>query len=257
MRRPFCARAHVGILPTRLSELDNQGYIQSLNSPRYQLALQYLKERNFWPDLGFDHSLDCEYLDNFCHVNVRGQHKFFRPSACVKFPLRQASSPFSGADCLTSYHGTPSSNISSILAFGLLPAGESIGGISVVKRNGEALGPGVYTSPSPLYAQLYAPIEIWRGYFVQTVLMVRQPARDLVTYQDEGCSSCSLIGRDDIWRLYGGSLAPGELQMKTTAFKDVVIQAILVKIHDSDPRLPGGEYHHIRTLLEKICEESE
>jgi hypothetical protein len=241
-----------GTLPTPLWQMHNQEFRQDWNSPRYVRALRYLREKNFWPDYEFDHSLDCEYLGNFCHVEKRGPFHFFRPSTCVKFPLKRAAPVFSDETYRTSYHGTASGNIKSILTYGLLPAGEMADGERIMKKNGEALGYGVYTSPSPLYAQLYAPVEYWDGSCVQTILMVRQPARDVVTYRDEGCGSVSLIGRNDIWRLYGQTLAAGELQMRTQNYKPVVIQAIIVKIHDQDPRQPGGEYHRIRGTLNEI-----
>jgi hypothetical protein len=236
--------------------MNNQGYNQDWDSSTYKLARQYLAERSAWPDWKFNHEKDCVYLGNFCHMDYRGRQRFFRPSACVKFVLANAAWVFETPDYLTSYHGTESGNINSILSYGLLPAGETAGSTVIPKKNGEALraiGRGVYTSRSPLYAQLYSPIEWWRGHPVQTVLMTRQPERDIHPYSDEGCASVSLIKRNDIWRLYGGSLRADELQMMTTNYRDIVIQAIIVKIHDQDPTTAGGEYDRIRRCLSEIC----
>jgi hypothetical protein len=241
-----------GTLPVKLWGMNNQGFTQNTNSPVYQLCRQYLSEMNFCDDSEFDHSLDCEYLDNFCHVEPRGPYNFFRPSKCTKFPLKKAAWVFADPKYRTSYHGTASCNVRSILRHGLVPAGEQAGGQLIRKKNGEKLGYGVYTSPSPMYAQLYAPLECWRGKYVQTVLMVRQPARDIVTYSDEGCASVALIGRNDLWRLYGGVLSRGELQMKTTCYKEMVIQAVVIKIHDQDPTAPGGEYYKVRAILSQV-----
>jgi hypothetical protein len=248
----LCTMALKGTIPTKLWEMNNQGYAQNWNSQRYKLARQYLAEMGFWPDQEFAHNLDCEYLGNFCHWDTRGPFYFYRPSACVKFPLKKAASVYNNPNYRTSYHGTASAKIKSILTYGLLPPGQWAGSTCIQQQNGEKLGIGVYTSPSPLYAQLYAPLEMWRGHYVQTVLMVRQPARDIVWYQDEGCASASLIGRNDIWRLYGGTLHERELQMKTESWRDMVIQALIVKIHDQNPTSAGGEYHRIRELLGQI-----
>jgi hypothetical protein len=241
-----------GTLPKDVWDAHNKGYSCDMNSRGAKLAREYLEAMHFCDSSAYNHSADCTYPDNFCHVDKRGDQLFFRPSSCTKFRLKAAEPYYGRSDYLTSYHGTPSSSVSSILEHGLLPAGEYIDGKMIAKRNGEALGYGVYTSPSPLYAQLYAPVERWRGYYVQTILMVRQPANDVTSYQDEGCRSSSLIGRNDIWRLYGGNLGPGQLQMRTRNYQQVVIQAVLVKIQEQDPEACGGEYYRIREALERI-----
>jgi hypothetical protein len=124
--------------------------------------------------------------------------------------------------------------------------------MAVKQANGSAYGPGVYSSLCPSYAQLYAPVERWRGYFVQTMLMLRQPARDILAYRDEGSATRYIKHRNDLWRLYGGIFNPGELQMKTNQYKNIVIQAILVKVHDVDPTQSGGEYERVCQLLGQL-----
>jgi hypothetical protein len=154
-----------------------------------------------------------------------------------------------------SYHGTIPSSIASILKYGLVPSGTTIGGQKVRERCGHFLGWGVYTTPCPLYAQLYAHPEPWRNYFVQTILMLRQPNTSITTSSDDGCATASIMGRTDIWRLYGGMLDSHEMQMRTTDFKSIVIQGILVKIHDRDPRTAGGEYHNLAQVLQRLSNE--
>jgi hypothetical protein len=239
-------------LPVATWEKHNQGYTQNCNDPKYKLAREYLAEKAFCPDSEFDHRLDCLYLDNFCHVEERGGHRFLRPSNCTKFVFRRSSSVFSDARYPYSYHGTSSSNIRSILTHGLVPGGSSLDGITIPIKNGACLGSGVYTSTIPLYAQLYAPVEQWRNHYVQTFFMLRQSGDDLEHYTDEGCATQSLIGRNDIWRLYGGLFRADEMQMKTQKYDGIVIQALLVKIHDVHPINNQGEYYKICNLLNEL-----
>jgi hypothetical protein len=239
-------------VPEGVQRAHAHGCTQNKTHKGYQLALRYLNERQFCDDSEFLHQYDCTYLDNLCDTEERGGRNFFRPTNCSKFPLKRAAPIYRDPSYLTAYHGTPSANIPSILKYGLLPAGWDLGGFVIPQRCGAALGPGVYTSPSPLYAQLYAPVEQWGQYYVQTVLMVRQLARNISHYRDEGCSTQSLIGRNDIWRLYGGKLKRGELQMKTTTPSDVVVQAVIVKIHARDPTQPGGEYDKVADVLRSL-----
>jgi hypothetical protein len=151
-----------------------------------------------------------------------------------------------------SYHGTNSSNVRSILTYGLRPGGSAIDGRRIPRKNGACLGTGVYMSTIPLYAQLYAPIEHWRNYYVQTLFMLRQSGGDLEHYCDERSATRSLFGRKDIWRLYGGLIHADETQMKTQRHDGIVIQALLVKIHDVDPMSNQGEYHKICDLLREL-----
>jgi hypothetical protein len=239
-------------LPVATWEKHNQGYTQNWDDPKYKLAREYLAEKAFCPDSEFDHGLDCLYLDNFCHVEERGGHRFLRPSNCTKFVFRRSRSVFNDPTYAYSYHGTNSANVRSILTYGLRPGGSAVDGRTIPMTNGACLGTGVYTSTIPLYAQLYAPVEHWRNYYVQTLFMVRQSGGNLEHYADEGCATQSLIGRNDIWRLYGGLFRANQTQMKTQRHDGIVIQALLVKIHDVHPMNNQGEYYKICDLLREL-----
>merc|ERR1711991_1277618 len=115
------------------------------------------------------------------------------------------------------------------------------------------MGTGVYTSKLPLYAQLYSSPERWRGKYVQTVLMVRQDPRALEFSDAEGPPTAAMVGRDDLHRLYGGLVNRDEMQsIVRDESSPIIIQALLVKIHDVDPTASGGEYQQICSLLQSI-----
>jgi hypothetical protein len=99
---------------------------------------------------------------------------------------------------------------------------------------------------------LYAPLEIWRGYYVQTIVQVVQSDVNVERYDDKGCAPTSLIGRNDIGRLYGGPPRCPDLQWKSWNHLAVRTQGIIVKIHDQDPNAPGGEYHRILHSLDGL-----
>jgi hypothetical protein len=244
-----------GTIPIPIWEKHNEGYTMNRSHLHYRIACQYIHEKKFCDDSEFDHPFDCYYLNNSCHAELRGGHRFYRPSLCTKFIFKSAKSVFNDSTYQYSYHGTSSSNIHSIIQHGLCPGGSEINGTKIKMRYGNRLGWGVYSSACPLYAQLYAPIEEWNGYFVQTILMLRQPETSIADkYSDEGCATTSLLGRTDIWRLYGGILQPNEIQMKTTEYQKIVIQGLLIKIHQKNPINAGGEYDQLEKLL---CELSQ
>jgi hypothetical protein len=240
-----------GDIPVDLWASENQGYVMG-GTPEHELARQYLNEKNFCPDSDFNHSLDCYYLKNHCHIEERGGHRFLRPSLCSKFVLKQSHAVFNNPSYLYSYHGTPSGNISSILQNGLRPGGSNLNGTPISVRHGSAYGDGVYSSKMPLYAQLYAPCDEWRGYYVQTILLIRMPQSQVTTASIEACATASMIGRNDIHRLYGGLINANETQHCTQNWPTIVIQAIIVKIHRTPPQASGGEYDNVRLLLERL-----
>jgi hypothetical protein len=235
-------------------KVGHEGAMPFSRSPRCILAREYLNEMNFCPDFWFYHPQDVEFGDNSYYLKERHGQAFYYPSNCVEFPLHAGREEIQQPNYITAYHGTSSENIRSIMKYGLLPAGELAGDQVVQARHGAALGSGVYTSPCPLYAQLYAPVELWRGRYVQTFLRVRQPRRGLSFSGDTGCASTSLIGRDDVYRLYGIPPAVQALQHKSRIWYGIVVEAVLVKIHEQDPTAPGGEYYGIRELLKRLSE---
>ena len=233
----------------------NKGYLYGTDckgNEHYELARRFLDEQKFCDDSEFDHELDCFYLENNCHIEGRGGHRFLRPSLCSKFVFRGSQNVFNDSTWLYSYHGTDSKNVQSIIKKGLLYPGCDK---DVIEAHGRCHGDGVYTSKLPLYAQLYAKCKKWRGKYVQVVFSVRQTPESIRLYGSEGCHTRSMIGRNDIHKLYCGRIKGNEVQFVTKAVKDNnILQGLLVKIHDSPPDQPGGEYYQIKNLLERIVD---
>lgn len=233
----------------------NKGYLYGSDCSRhsdYKLARQYVKEKNFCDDSLFDHSLDCYYHENNCHIEIRGGHRYLRPSLCSKMVFRNSRAVFNDSSWLYSYHGTDPKNVKSILENGLTYPGYSKG-IGVSTAHGGAYGQGVYTSKLPLYAQLYAKCEKWKGKYVQTIFLVRQDPRSISVHGGEGCFTTSMIGRTDLHRLYGEHIKSNEIQFVTTKVDDNnIIQGLLIKIHETKPDQAGGEYYEVSKLLDSI-----
>lgn len=146
--------AHSGtLIPPTNTELrrnwseHNQGFVfgSGLRKlPKHQLALQYLREKNFAPENDFLHQHDCYYGDNWHHAELRGGHRFLRPSHCSKFVLRKGMGKFLEADWQYAYHGTNTKNVGSILQHGLRASGSRLPDGTVVKQtHGALLGRGV------------------------------------------------------------------------------------------------------------------
>jgi hypothetical protein len=258
-----------GKLLTTLPDLklwaaNEEGYLvgsDMMAEELHQLALEYLAEKKFCPDSEFVHGMDCYYKRNHCHIENRNGARFIRPSNCSKFMLktgaaivaeqRKPGNPMQ--KWLPTYHGTDPSNVASILRHGLVPAGSAVGSGKTTKTaHGSALGTGVYTSAIPLYAQLYARPELWRGYYVQTFFMLCQHPDTIDKFGTSGKSTASIIGRDDVWKLYGGFVAEDEVQYRTSDPSQFTLCALMVKIHRQDPRSPGGEFHEVESLLQQI-----
>ena len=236
----------------------NEGYLYGKDcreNEHYKLSLEYLQEKDFCDESEFDHSLDCHYLTNHAHIELRGGHRFVRPSECSKFVLKRSKAVFNDPSWTYAYHGTHPNNMKSILKNGLVYPGYS-GGVQVLVKkaaHGAAYGNGVYTSKVPLYAQLYATCEKWRNKYVQVMLMVRQRPESITVYGSEGTATVEMLDRDDLHLLYGGKISADEIQNVTPVVENNnLIQAILVKMHDTDPRGVGGEYHQVKDLLQQI-----
>jgi hypothetical protein len=240
--------------PVDIFKAHRQEFTTDLNHPELRLCRQYLDERHFCDDQEFDHSLDCFYFDNLCDMELRGGHRFCRPTNCAKFMLKSAQWVFSNSDYVTAWHGTASANLPSILKWGLRPGNSWIDGVFIGQKHGAVFGPGVYMTLSPVYAALYAQVEPWGPYWVQTLLMVRVKASSIDPNQDESCGTLSLLERSDIHLLYGGNLGRDELQMKARNYSDVVVQGVIVKIHHKDPTAQGGEYHRISNVLKMLAQ---
>ena len=93
------------------------------NHSDHQLALRYIAEKNFLPENKYDHPNDCYYNENNCHIELRGGHRYLRPSNCSKFILKDGKQQFMEYGFQYAYHGTKNTNVSSILRSGLQPAG--------------------------------------------------------------------------------------------------------------------------------------
>jgi len=236
---------------------NNKGYAYGHNElsriDEYNLALEYIKEKQFISYDKYSMSDNCYYYNNHCHIETRNGHRYLRPSNCSKFVLEQGKKHFTDYSLQYSYHGTHPNNIQSILKYGLSPSGARLdNGVTVAENNGAAFGKGVYTSKMPLYAQLYAPCEKWKNKYVQTILLVRQNPKSILEYGAEGKATKNMIGRDDIHLLYGDLIKEEETQFKTEEYKTIVIQALLIKIHVQDPSTQGGEYFAVAELLNQI-----
>ena len=170
------------------------------------------------------------------------------------------------------YHGTPAANLSSILQHGLRPS-----------KDGSA-GPGLYITPSPLYAQLYSSGSFhcsqpatWKcpatgvTYYVDVLLLVRFPDLASSIYNSGVDEIAATIGADYcLERLFSGARLPygpkqsGEsharledqliccVPLAVLQKHDVVkIQAVVVKLHKVDPYGAGGEWEKIKELVVK------
>lgn len=206
---------------------------------------------------------DCYYGNNYCHAEIRADSVFMRPSYASKLILKEAltSGVFNSSTMLYCYHGTPPRNLGSILQTGLRPS------------PGGALGPGLYMSPYPLYAQLYSskahgsPTK-WKSkrlggeYFVDILIMLRYPSslgrKTLgdswavseipATFGDD--YNLHKLFRSSNWRdpSHGNTLA----QQVIHCVKDcpsVKMQGIIVKFHDKNPYGDDGEFAKITRLL--------
>ena len=119
----------------------------------------------------------------------------------------------------------------------------------VNQAHGNIYGNGVYTTKIPLYAQLYATVESWKKWYVQTVVMVRQDPTTVWEKSCEGAKTRNMLGRDDFHVLYGGLVNENEIQFLAKDHKTIVLQA-LVKIHDVHPQY--GEYKDVLKIWNSL-----
>eukprot|EP01083_Nonionella_stella_P060256 157455_1 len=237
-------------IPPSVWNSNNEGYVYgSYNLKKvanHQLALQFIKEKKFITETDYSHGDDCYYKKNWCHIEERGGHRFLRPSNCSKFVLKSGKKYFNKYNFQYAYHGTAVTNVGSIYQHGLRPSGTGLpNGQRVHKQNGNVFGNGVYTTKIPLYAQLYATPCRWKGKWVQTIWLVRQDPKTVLELGSEGKATKAVLRRDDFDVLYGGLLNKNEIQFlaKGNDYKSIVLQALLVKIHDVEPR--SGEYKEV------------
>jgi len=237
---------------------NNKGYIYGKSAlskvKKYELAMKFIKHKGFIPENDYSHSDDCYYLANHCHIELRGGHRYLRPSNCAKFVLKTGKKHFYSNTFQYAYHGTHPKNIASIYKNGLLPSGAKLNnGQTVACNNGNAFGNGVYTSKLPLYAQMYARTEKWNGKYYQTVLMLRQDPKTLTGQSSEHAATIShVIESENVGALYGDLINKEEVIFIAKEYKSIVIQALLVKVHDTNPESVGGEYYKIREMIRSL-----
>jgi hypothetical protein len=219
----------------------------------YTMAYKFIKEYLKLDDSIFSHSDDCYYLENYCHIEYRGGHRYLRPSKCTKFVLNQGHHLFYNYQWTYSYHGTNSKNIKSILQHGLKIPGTFAGDKIVQSVHGSTYGNGIYTSKIPLYSQLYAPVIRWYGKYFQTILMVRQRSDSIDVQEGEGTYTINILNYENLHKLYKGKISANEMQYVCFDENSCVLHALLIKIHDYDPMdSDGGEYHKISKILDNL-----
>lgn len=232
----------------------NEGYEygqhQLSKNKNHQLAADFIKNYLQLDDSIFSHADDCYYLDNYCHIEKRGGHRYLRPSCCSKFVLQQGKHLFYDYEWSYSYHGTHPKNVQSIVKYGLKIPGNNAGNVKISVANGSVYGNGIYSAKIPLYAQLYAPCVQWQGKYVQTIFMLRKDAKRTNITDIEACYTASMIGRNDVHKLYDGQISSDEIQWVTNDESAVVLHSILIKVHDTDPTSNGGEYYKVAQILD-------
>ena len=233
----------------------NEGYEygphELSRNQRHSFASDFLRDYLQLDHSIFSHPDDCYYLNNYCHIEQRGGHRYLRPSHCSKFVLNQGKHLFYDYTWSYSYHGTSPKNVKSILNYGLKIPGHTAGGTKIKVANGSAYGNGIYSSKIPLYAQLYAPCVNWRGKYFQTIFMLRKDAKKTIITDIEGCYTQGMIGRTDLHKLYDGAIASNEIQWMTTDESAVILHALLIKVHDIDPVSACGEYAVVAKVLDE------
>jgi hypothetical protein len=92
----------------------------------YKLAKEFLIAKGIYKEHYFQHQHDCYYLENNCHIEERGGHRYLRPSKCAKFILKQGMERFNSHEWGYAYHGTKVDNVVSIIENGLRPANSTL-----------------------------------------------------------------------------------------------------------------------------------
>jgi hypothetical protein len=238
----------------------NEGYVYGeddlKNVDEYKISFDFIIKNYLKLDEDlFSFEDNCYYLTNHCHIEKRGGHRYLRPSNCSKFVFKQGLKYFFNYEYLYSYHGTHPDNIKSIIDYGLKVPGSNVGDKKINIVNGNVYGNGIYTSKLPLYSQLYAPVVEFKGYFIQTIFMVRQDPNAIKLSGIEGCYTANMIGRTDIHKLYDGEIKEGEVQFLTTDESANILHSLLIKVHSIEPTsYPNGEYNKISQILDEKLE---
>ncbi|CAG8643678.1 6472_t:CDS:1 [Funneliformis mosseae] len=239
----------------KLYSVNNQGYLygrrQLESNSEYELSRKFIKEYLMLDDSIFSHMDNCYYLENYCHIERRGGHRYLRPSKCSKFVLEQGKHLFYNYQWNYSYHGTFTENVKSIIKFGLKKPGSRAGNDIVKSKHGTVYGEGIYTSKIPLYAQQYAPTVKWLGKYIQTIFMVRQKPESIDFTNGERSYT---LGRRDIHKLYKGHISEEEIQFVCFEESSCVLHALLIKVHDKDPHSIGGEDYKIKEILDGLAD---
>ncbi len=136
------------------------------------------------------------------------------------------------------------------MKYGLKIPGNTAGNVQIKVENGSAYGNGIYSAKIPLYAQLYAPCVQWQGKYVQTIFRLRKDAKRTNITDIEGCYTQSMIGRVDLHKLYDNKISSNEIQWMTKDESAVVLHALLIKVHDTNPVEDDGEYYNVGKLLD-------
>lgn len=239
-------------IPRSIWLSNNEGYTCSVDKvPEYRLAKEYIDNELKISSSYFEHKHDCWYGVNNSHVELRGSHRYLRPSLCAKFILKSGMKKFYENDWSYGYHGTTLKNVKSILENGLKKAGDKLkDGTTVPQTNGGAYGPGVYSSKLPQYSSLYCDTVEYKGKFLQFIFLVRLNPIAVECGGAEGKVTKSMLGRDDIYKLYNGVIEEEETQFVVRNTYDVLLQGLLVRVLDRNPIY--GEYVQIRNMLEEI-----
>jgi hypothetical protein len=234
----------------------SEGYLYGKSSleqnANYTIAQKFIKEYLHLDDSIFSHQDNCYYLNNYCHTENRGGHRYLRPSKCSKFVLKQGLHLFYNYQWTYSYHGTNSENIKSIVQYGLKKPGSFVGGKKIQNANGAVYGDGIYSSKIPLYSQLYAPVIKWNDKYFQTILMLRQKSDSIDPCEGEGTYTRTMLGLENLHKLYKGNISPDEMQYVCFDESSIVLHALLVKVHDNHPECYDGEYYELNKILDKI-----
>ena len=59
--------------------------------------------------------------------------------------------------------------------------------------------------------------------------------------------------RVDLHKLYDNQIANDEIQWLTKDESAVVLHALLIKVHDTDPLENGGEYYNVAKFWDEKC----
>lgn len=212
----------------------------------YKLCKKFLAEYLAIPESMFEHSLDCLYLNNYTSAESRGGHYHFRPSYCTKFILKTALPHFDDMAYYNAYFGASADEVANIVKSGHIPAAPG------------CLGTGLYSSPSPLYAQLWSKAKEWHGYYVQTMLNLRILCQDgtkcLFDKDQKLLTMCNGADFGAVleW-LHEGKVPRGSMLTMTKEPDKAILHGVLVKFHKIHPHADSGEYDTLINYYREHC----